>query len=299
MDDRDRALAELASGQAWTFSRRQAIELGLSEKMMDTRKRSAAWEPTDCPRVYRLGAHPATWEQRAWAAWLWGGPQSALSHDTAAAWYGLDRFRRLARSPTHLTTTKGVRQVPAGVITHRSSLQGPPRRTPGGLLVASPLDTLVGIATTRAPDVVDDAMESAFDLGLLTPDALTAGLSARPGSGRLRALLDRRAPGRPRQSRLEGAFDRLVYRATGHHLTRQHPVRTPEGDFFLDYAAVPIRVGFELDGFAKLWTKAAKQAFLRRATALALAGWRLLHFSWDDVMGDGAYVVSAVTSAAP
>ena len=77
-------------------------------------------------------------------------------------------------------------------------------------------------------------------------------------------------------------------------LVRQHEVVINGKRYFIDYAAPALLAGFELDGFGKLRTKSGKQRFLQRATALQVAGWRLLHFSWFDVTERPDQVVAAV-----
>ena len=56
-------------------------------------------------------------------------------------------------------------------------------------------------------------------------------------------------------------------------------------------------LGVELDGLGKLRTKAGKLPFLERATQLQIAGWRLLHFGWDDVKGRPDYVLESLAAA--
>jgi very-short-patch-repair endonuclease len=67
--------------------------------------------------------------------------------------------------------------------------------------------------------------------------------------------------------------------------------------FFLDFTIDGVRVAVEVDGFGKLRTKSGKQKFLERSTKLALIGWVILHFSWEDVMYRPDYVIATILEA--
>jgi len=75
---------------------------------------------------------------------------------------------------------------------------------------------------------------------------------------------------------------------------RQLEVRAGAERYFLDYAFPNRRLTVELDGFAKLSTKAAKQGLLARDTTLRLAGWTVLHFTWEDVRLRPEWVLESV-----
>lgn len=291
----DRDAERLAARQHDALARRQAVELGFSDKMVRARLAGGAWHRTEFDHVFRVGARPPTWLHRVWASWLWGGPDSYVGGGAAGALYGLDRCppgRLELLLPPH-----AKHAAPRGVTVRRSAYPVRPR-TIGGLPVTDPETTLLALSRSSSRDVLDDILESAFDLGLTTERKLLFAIGARPGSGAIKAILDGRTSGRPRQSRLEGELSRLAERRLGMRLERQVEIRTSRGSYFVDYALARIRVAFEVDGFGKLRTKKGKQQFLRRQTALALEGWILLHFSWDDVMHDPDYVIRCILEAA-
>lgn len=72
---------------------------------------------------------------------------------------------------------------------------------------------------------------------------LWADITGRTGAVRIRAILHGREPGRPRQSRLEGELRRLVRRALGRTLTRQHRVTVGTKEYFFDFAVPRVRAG--------------------------------------------------------
>lgn len=290
----DRAAGVVAARQHDALARRQALELGLSERMIRHRLTTNAWHRTEFDTVYRVGARPPDWHHRVWAMWLWGGPNAHVAGRSAAALYGLDRC---PPGPLELLVPLHAKHAaPRGVTVRRSSYPARPR-TIDGLTVTDPETTLLAVSRGVARDVLDDVLESAFDLGLTTERRLLFAIGSRPGSGAIKAILDGRVPGRPRQSRLEGELTRLAERRLGLRLDRQIQVTTANGRYFVDYAFVRLRVAFEVDGFGKLRTKKGKQQFLDRQTALALEGWVLLHFSWEDVMYRPDYVVDCILRA--
>lgn len=64
-------------------------------------------------------------------------------------------------------------------------------------------------------------------------------------------------------------------------------VRSRTGQFVgrVDFAWSKERLVVETDGFAFHADRRAYRADRRRGNALVLAGWRLLRFSWEDVVG--------------
>ena len=279
MADVDRTVEALALVQHGAFGRAQAVEAGFSHDMIRYRLETGAWGHSRFDDVYRLSGAPVTWRQELWAGSLWGGPQALVAGRSAAALYEIDRC---PEGPLELLLPLHAKhKAPRGVRVRRSD--HPVRaREIDGLRVADPETTLLSVARAVRLDVLDDVVESTIELGLTTPGRVLDAIGCRPGSGPIRRLLLGRAPGRPRQRRLEGELARLVSGA-GIRLVRQHEVQVGDDRFFLDFAVPELRVAVELDGFEKLRTKSGKQHFLWRETRLQLARWRVLHFSWDDV----------------
>lgn len=293
MARQDRRIEALAGEQHGVFSLGQTTELGCGDQLRRYRLETGAWHATPYPGVYRLPSHPESWRQNLWAAWLWAPPDSLVAGRAAGALYGLDRC---PEGPVDLLLPPHAKHVaPTGVRLLRAEAVGRPREIEG-LPVTDPETTLLGVARSVRIEVLDDVLESAFDAGLTTPKKLLLAIGRRAGSGPIRRVLEGRAPGRPRQSVLEGELHRLA-RAAGLELVRQFEVRVEGDRFFLDFAVPALRLAIEVDGFGKLRTKAGKQRFLERSTRLALLGWTILHFSWEDVMLRPEYVLQAILGA--
>jgi very-short-patch-repair endonuclease len=69
-----------------------------------------------------------------------------------------------------------------------------------------------------------------------------------------------------------------------------------DGDFEarVDLADVQRRLVIEADGFEFHGTRKALVRDCRRHVGLAVLGWTSLRFSWEDIVGDGGYVVDSV-----
>jgi very-short-patch-repair endonuclease len=289
----DRTIDRFALHQHGAVSLAQLVPEGITEEMVRRRRETGALRATRFPSVYRVPSHAVTWRQELWAAHLWAPPGSLIAGRAGAALYRLDRC---AEGPIELVVPcTSKHSAPPGVVFRRSD-PGTRPRTIDGLPVTDPETTLLGVARSVPIDVLDDVLESAFDDGLTTPEKLEAALGRRAGSGPIRRILDGRVPGRPRQRRLEGEFKRLCERA-GLKLVRQVEVRVNGERFFLDFTIDGVRVAVEVDGFGKLRTKSGKQKFLERSTKLALIGWVILHFSWEDVMYRPDYVIATILEA--
>ena len=79
----------------------------------------------------------------------------------------------------------------------------------------------------------------------------------------------------------------------------QFEVRGTDGRLLVrvDFAWPAQRLVVETDGFAFHADRAGYRSDRRRTNALILDGWRVLRFSWEDVVREPAAVVAAVRAA--
>jgi very-short-patch-repair endonuclease len=282
MNGADRGVAALAAEQFGVFSRRQAAAEGLSEEAMSRRAMSGRWEVV-FPGVYRLPGTTQTGRQRAMAAVLWGGEQSAISHTTAARLLRLDGTRS---ADLHLTLPNTLGRRPPDFVLHRTATL--PRSdlvVVDGIRCTSATRTIIDCAAV----VDDEALETAFDharrMGLTSAGALARRAEelcarGRPGSTRVRRLVAMQlTAGRPLESRLEVRMARLLRRSCFPAPERQHRV----GRFRLDFAWPDRFVACECDGFEHHGHRLAWKRDRDRLAALEAAGWRVVQVTWDDV----------------
>ncbi len=162
--------------------------------------------------------------------------------------------------------------------------------------------------TTRLRTVLDCARTLPFAAGLCVADSalrkdgiqrdqlLAAAASLRgPGSSRVRqvaATADARA-----ESPLESVLRAVLLEAGIDGLVPQWVVRDDTFSARIDLAHPALKLALEADSFAHHGTRPALTRDCRRHTQLTVRGWRLLRFSWEDVMLEPGWVVAAVRRA--
>lgn len=298
-----RAVTRIARGQHGVWTRQQALDAGEHRRTLDGHIASGRVELV-LPGVLVAPGTPRTLEVRAMAAQLWAGPDSALSHRTAAGLVGLTLPGSGAGEQVHLITSRR-RATPAGHVVHHSRHPVDDQRVGvGPLLVTDPDRTacdLAGDLDRRALRrlVAQLVREGRTDAGSLR--ARAADLGPFAGRGRLRTVLDELSPLEADcRSELESSFLRLVTRARIPPTAMNHPVVDAEGRRrFIDAVWLPEHVGVELDSREQHGSLVDWNDDLRRETAIVLGGpWRqLLRFSWWDVRDHGPDVVRHVRLA--
>lgn len=168
-----------------------------------------------------------------------------------------------------------------------------------GLRLTGPLRTVLDCCRDLplAQAVAVAVADSALRAGDVTPAQLRAAVAALPG-GRLRdrvaravALVDPRSG-----SVLESLCRVLLAQAGLAPEVTQLVVRSGTGAWIgrVDFAWPTARLVVEVDGFAFHADRAAYRRDRRRGNALQRAGWRVLRFSWEDVVGQPDSVVADV-----
>src|SRR5262245_50524559 len=105
----------LAARQHGLFSRRQAHERGVTDRMLQRRVRTGLIERV-APSVYRIAGAPASWHQHLLAASMGGGEMCVASHRAAAR---LHRFDTFTREIVEVTVPRSIRYRRRGVIVHQ------------------------------------------------------------------------------------------------------------------------------------------------------------------------------------
>src|SRR5436309_13125834 len=184
----EQAVSRVAAAHEGAFTRRQALQSGMSERTIERRVADRVFLTTPLSGVLRMAWAPETWRQQLWVAQLWAGDRAAISHDAAATLWGLDHF---APGPVHVTVPTGTNSR-AAIAVHRSDLHRRDVRCIERLRVTSPERTLVDVAATTAAWMTEDAAESALYLGLTTGPRVLERIRGRPGTAALRAYLESR-----------------------------------------------------------------------------------------------------------
>lgn len=219
-----------------------------------------------------------------------------LSHLSAAVRWNYDLLRP---PPAYVTIPRDHSRprVHPGVVVHRVDLPAGDVTTTAGLRTTTPLRTVLDCA--RVLDVrgavvlIDSALRSrAVDLDLLQRAA--AGLSG-PGSARVRRAVALADPASG--SALETLL-RLLLTEAGFILDSQVVLSDRHGVIGrVDFVVRGTRVVIEADGFAFHRDRESYRTDRRRSNALLAAGYLVLRFTWEDVVGRPDYVVTTVREA--
>lgn len=148
------------ASQFGVISREQVISSGLARGVVEWRVASGEWLLM-YPGVYRSAASPAGWRQRAMAALLAAGPESALSHFSAAYALGLPTLNEHAPNVIEVSVPRARRMRLRGVHAHT------PRDAPAafkmrdGLRVTSIARTFIDLAGELDEERLEFALDSA------------------------------------------------------------------------------------------------------------------------------------------
>jgi Protein of unknown function (DUF559) len=186
-----------------------------------------------------------------------------------------------------------------GIRVHRSTrLTRVDRTSVDGIPCTSVARTLLDLAAVVHQRVLERACDQAEVLGVLDWAAMDEVLSrarGRAGVRKLRGVLETGHVGKdiPR-TELEERFLRLC---------RRHDPPQPEVNVWMTVETEEMDVDFlwrrhrvivETDGFHTHGTRQAFQRDRRRDQLLALAGWQVIRFTWDDVTNEPRYVTEVL-----
>lgn len=221
---------------------------------------------------------------------------AVVSHTAAALLWGME----LVETPCLRTVTVArdrSRAARDGARVSRADLPAADVVARDGVRVTSVVRTVLDLARSLPLEQAVAAADSALRRALVTVAELQAALRVLPaGRGRERVarvvgLVDARCG-----SVLESLFRVLIARHGLPAPVAQVVVRTRSGARVgrVDFAWPDLRLVVETDGFAFHADRERYRSDRRRGNALVLAGWRVLRFSWEDVVQHPAYVVASV-----
>lgn len=243
-------------------SRRQAIALGFSRRMIDGRLHSGAWILA-APGVYRTATVEPTFRGHCLAGSLWATPDGVVSRDAAGAVWGYEGVTRPHR--VDVTFRKHGRPAPQGCgfrVHWTNDLLDEDRALVDGIALTSPLRTALDLAWGRSDLAFEVILEDAFRRRLFTPAQLVdrADRHCGPGVGgsaRVRRILAVRNP-TTTDSGWELRLIRVLTRAGFPEPVRQIPVRTSLGVLHPDVGfRGPPTVVFEYD--SERWHSSVRQ----------------------------------------
>jgi very-short-patch-repair endonuclease len=275
------ALVRLQHG---VIARFQLIELGYSPQAILHRLRTGRLHPV-FRGVYAVGRPDLTREGVCMAAVLSCGPAAFISHFSAAALLGI---RRELSSLVHVSVPADRRSHRVGIVVHRRAGIEPVRFH--NIPITSVIDTLIDIAATLEQGPLESAINEADKRDLIDPQTLRAAIEdlRRPGTGKLKAVLDR-ATFVYTDSQLERAFVPLAKKAGVGKPTTQANLGAGRTDFYFDGLVV------ECDGLRYHRTAFTQNRDRRRDNAHMLKNLKTLRFSHSQIRYEPAYVVQTLS----
>jgi very-short-patch-repair endonuclease len=291
----DDACDRIAAGQHWVISRDQALEGGMTPRMIGHRLKTETWR-LELPSTYIVRAAASTWMQHLFAAWLWAGSDSVISHRAAGQLWELDGC---PSGFVEVSTSRNLRS--SAVLTH-SAYTGPRFRRKD--LPVTPVDLTVSdlasvLPASRLERVVDDALRrNLTTLERLRRPLLRSG-RAKDGAPKLHRVLEERGTFDERlESRLETEFMKFV-------VNQALPIPMAQVRI-VDQARCLARVDFmypekelviEVDGYEFHSGKVPWQRDMWRGNELTVRGLRTLRFSRSDLRRRPQQVANQIVAA--
>lgn len=224
---------------------------------------------------------------------------ATVSHGSAALLWGME----LVTTPEGRSVTVGrdrSRLTRQAVTIHRRDLGPDERVFRDGVWVTSALRTVLDLCRSLPLAEAVAVTDSALRHGLVTVEELTAALVELPaGRGRPRIARVLRLVDPASGSVLESLCRVLLVQAGLGPEESQLVIRSVRGRVLgrVDFAWPSARLVVETDGFAFHADRTSYRNDRRRTNDLVLAGWRVLRFSWEDVVHHPDEVVAAVRAA--
>ncbi len=281
------SIAAIFRRQHGVASRGQLLEAGWSETQIRDRVRKGELVRIH-PGVYRLDTAAESWAGRVVAASL--STNGTVSHLTAARLHGLSEVWR--RSTVDVTVAHGRWRELPGVVIHQST-QVDARLDLGehGAIPVTGIErTILDIGAIMGVDrlgaVIDAAVrQRQTSLALLWDVWVRHARRGRNGCGVLREALEvRSADHTIPLSEWSRMVARLLASASLPKPRLEFPVHDEQGRFVaqVDLAYPAARLAIELDSLGFHLNAESFVRDRRRYRALAVAGWQVLPFSWED-----------------
>lgn len=303
MKELRRSLYEVASKQYGLVTRADLQALDVSP----ARRRTLLNDSTLMPvgqKVFRIGGSPATPKQAVLAGCLeTGGSASGRT----SAW--LHKIGRGGPGPVPQVLVARERynyRTPLAEVHTTTWLPSHDTVVVDGipcLGVARTLFALAAAARDNDLDCVRDAVDEAVRDGKASDAWLWWRLErlrrrGRPGVSRFEAILGMRAGAGRTESWLEREFLRLLMEAGLPLPTCQERI-SRDGAFVarVDFLYRDRRIVIEVSGHATHSTRAQQMADAARRTELALAGFMVLEFTYDEVVRSPDFVLARIVRA--
>jgi very-short-patch-repair endonuclease len=296
-------IAKLAERQHGVLSAAQLYALGFSKDWVSGRV-TAGWLHRLHRGVYAVGHRRLAMRGHWMAAVLACGEGAILSHYAAAELWRLRRPRsrpsplkgRDVPPPIDVTIPgRGGRRRRPGLVIHRTAhLASGEQALHSRIPVTTPDRTILDLAAVLPRRQLERAVDEAHRLRLCAEDdleSIATAHSGRAGAGALSTLLREHHAG---STATRNDFEERFLALCRRYCLPQPEVNVPLLDYIVDFIWPEVRLIVEVDGRATHGTRRAFQEDRDRDGRLAVAGYRVLRFTWWDVTRRPAVVADRV-----
>lgn len=292
-----KVIADLAQRQHGVVTREQARALGVTDRSVE-RSVEAGRLVALHRGVYAWAGTADSFERRIMAGVFAAGPRAVASHRAAAH---LLRIGEVA-PVVEVSVPRARRPRVPGLQVYRAAfLPGWQRLTVGPVPVTSPARTICDLAMIFDPDPVELVLDHGLARRRFTVADVRRVLRKLPhrrGGRRLAALLDARSEGRALvESPLEQRLHRVLREAGILEWERQLWITVPGGRYRADVAFPQARLIIEVDSYLHHSSRTDWAKDHVRHADLAVAGWRVLRVTREDLREGRAAFVDRVRAA--
>jgi very-short-patch-repair endonuclease len=261
----DRLIANLAGRQHGVVSSAQLGNAGIDKDGISRRLKSGHLHHLH-RAVYAVGHTKLSFEGRCMAAVLALGDAAVVSHQSAAALWGM---LKPANGAIHVTLPgDGGRRRRRGIRIHRSPTFTADFRTlRNGIAVTTPARTLKDLHRTVKEEVYERAVRRALDLRWITSDDLKA-----------------------EEEFTRSKLERLMFRFCRQHRLPQPEVNARVDRFEVDFLWRDQKVIVETDSWRHHGDRAAFERDRARDAHLQSLGFRVLRFTWRQIRETPVFV---------
>jgi very-short-patch-repair endonuclease len=287
-------LNQLANRQAGAFSRAQVRALGYGENVVTRRLAANEWRSLMPARgVYVRTATTITWETRVWAALLAVGEPCAIGIATAAAVWQWTPKR--INDIDLVVPPRRYLRPPQGIRVSRLNLDRTDVTKVAGLPITTRTRTLADclrfLPIADAVTVLDRAQQvNRVNLKRVAEHLPARGTGTRQARQLLAAATGEHSPA----ERLATA---LLRQAKIGGWRMNHRVELAGRVVVIDIAFVDALVAVEIDGWAYHSDVDAFQRDRQRQNRLVAHGWRVLRFTYRDLVDRPDALVAEIRSA--
>lgn len=214
-----------------------------------------------------------------------------LSWQSAALHHGFEVVTRPLVPHVSISRTQRRRETELACVLHRT-------KAPPPEIVTTPLQTVLDCARHLPFGEALAIADSALRLKKVEAAALADAAHLSRGAGRAAVLRVAASADARAESALESMLRARVIDAGFTGFVPQY--RITDRSFYarVDLADPLLRIVLEADSFAHHGTRAALRKDCRRYVDLAIRGWTLLRYSWEDVILDENWVGTSLNAMA-